>query len=295
MNCISINNSKIANAIKKYDNLTGARNIISVSTRGAKVTKDVQFVIKDNLTVFDMAIADAIYSLKMQGEKKFTARKILKIMSGDEAISVCKERKYQIEERIDRLMENEIYIDCREEANENILPRYQGNFINAIKEGNGYKILEDNPFPLYAYAEAKRHIITIPWELLNYQTIEGREKNDRIVNSNENILLKYYLLQQLEIVRNKKNKVNEKIFSLKNKKDIYKILEINEEVFTEESLTNKIRDIYRRTELLFEYWKRLGYIVEYKSDRKDYSFYVSQDMLCDNVYKTINIKNHAIG
>lgn len=285
MKSISINNSKIANMIKKYDDLTGARNVISVSTRGAKVNKDVQFVITDNLTVLDMAIADAIYSIKLQGDTKFTARKILTTLSGDEEISVCRDRKAQIDARIEKLINCEIYIDCSIEAGENILPGYQGKFINAVKEGNGYRLQEDNPYPLYSYAEAKRHIITVPWELLSYKPAEGREKEDKLINSNENMLLKYYIVQQLEIVRNKNNKVDEKTIYIKNSEEFLRTLEIPAAELTEETVNNKIREIYKKSILLFDHWKRTGYIKDYTTDIREYSFYVNQDMLPDNIYK----------
>lgn len=291
LNNISMNNTKLANIIKKYDDLIGWRNIITTSARGAKIKKEIQFVINRNLSQFDMAVADAVYSLEMQGIHRITARKILVAMSGDEFISVPKERKLQIEETVDGLIATEIHISCKEEKSDTILPRYGGRFIDAVKEGNGYLLQGETPMPLYAYGEAKRQMITVPWELLNYRSVEGKEKSDRIINSNENILLKFYLIQQLEIIKNKRNTEKDKTFRFKNRKEIFKILEIDDESFTEESLMNKIRDIYRRAELLFDYWKRIGYIKDYETNKKEYSIYVSQEMICENIFKTIKMKS----
>lgn len=290
MKNISINNTKIANSIKKYKDLTGTRNILSMTARNSKTRKEIQFVITQNLSVFDMAVADAIYSLKMQGILKFTARKILVAMSGDESISVPKERKVQLEKIVDKLIKTEIYISCQNEANDKILPYYGGKFVNAVKDKNGYRLQGDMPLTLYAYGEAKKQMITIPWELFHYHPLDGMEMPDKIINSNENILLKYYLIQQLEIIRNKKNKVPDKTFQFKNKEEILGILEIDPKSFTEESLTNKIRDIYRRAELLFKYWKGIGYLKEYEIDKKEYSFYISQEMFCENIFKTLKMK-----
>lgn len=286
MKAISMNNTKLANTIPKYDDLTGTRNILCTSAFGQKRI-EIQFVITQNLSRFDMAVADAIYSLKWQGISKFTARKVLVAMSGDENISVPKERRLEIEKVIDKLISTDIHISCPEEENDDVLPRYDGKIVNAVRETNGYRLQGDRPLTLHAYGEDKKQMITVPWELLNYRALEGREKMDNIINSDENILLKYYLIRQLEIVRNKTNKIEEKTFLIKSKKEIFENLGIKKSDFTEESYMNKVRDIYRRMELLFEYWKRIGYIWEYETDKKEYSFSVSQDKLCNNIVKTL--------
>lgn len=279
---ISINNTKLANSIKKYKDLYKTRNIISVNARDAKKRTEIQFVITNDLSMFDMAVADVIYSLQKQGIFKITARKILVALSGDETISMPQDRKLQIEGIVDKLADTKLYISCPEEANNKILPYYEGRFIDVEKVKNGYRLQSEMHFPLYEYGEAKKHMITIPEELLQYRALEGREKQDRIINSNENILLKFYLIQQLEIIRNTKNYVDDKVFQFKNKKEIFEILDIDNSLLTDESAMNKIRDIYRRAELLLEYWKRIGYIKEYEMDKKEYSFYISKDMLCDD-------------
>lgn len=287
MKTFSINNTKIANVIPKYHDLPKTRNIISVNTRGTK-RKDIQFVITRDLTRFDMAVADAVYSLDRQGIKKITARKILLAISGDEYISVPKDRKIQVETVIEKLMDTEIYISCKEEANQTVAPYYAGKFLDAVRDTNGYKIQGNKPMPLYAYGEDKRHMITVPWELFQYRPDEGRGTTDKIINSKENMLLKCYLVRQLEIIRNGRNKVEEKTFQIKSRAEIFENLEIDTKSFTEESLMNKIRDIYRKMELILEYWVRIGYIIkDYETDKKEYSFTISQDMLCDNIFKSI--------
>ncbi len=286
MHYFRFNNTKIANSIKRNEGLPGFRLVISVNQRGAKYDIRTRFVLTEDLSFFDMAVADAIYSLHLEGEKKFTPRKVLAILSGDPAISVPGQRKQQIEACIEKLMHTEIHISCPEEAKQSdaLLPRYGGAFLQVSQTGNGYQFLSDSPLPLYTYGEAKRQIITVPSFLLAYTPLPGREKEDRLVSSRENILLKQALLHELELVRNTKNHVPEKTFSFRGKTSpsLLPALEIDPDTFTEEACGNKTRELYRKAVLLFDYWQRSGYLKTYDADKKEYRLHVSQDMLCSN-------------
>lgn len=282
MEYFRFNNTRIANAIKKNDGLPGYRLRVKVSKRGAKKPFDAIFVLTEDLNYFEMAVADTIYSLHRDNVKKFTPRKVLTILSGDEGISVSRERKKQIENCIDKLIRTEIHISCKEEKPKlpALEPRYGGAFLSAEKTAHGYEFTKDDPMPLYAYAEVKSQFITIPCSRLQYVPSYGREEEDRINNSDENILLKQYLLHELELVRNKNNIVPKKTFSFKAKSSnpILEALEIHPEAFTEDAYRNKIREVYRKAELLFAYWKRIGYLKAYEANKKEYSLHVTQEM-----------------
>ncbi|HIU03185.1 MAG TPA: hypothetical protein IAB63_08045 [Candidatus Onthocola gallistercoris] len=286
---ISINNTKIANSIRKYDQLAGVRGIVQTNARSSRRKIFSQFVITQDLSYLEMTAADAVYSLYRQGVKKFTVRKVLLLMAADENISLPAFRRQRMDQIIHKLSQMKIYIDCRQEASDTnkMQKRYEGIFLPVKAEGKGYVFLEDAQMPLYAYGEAKKQMITVPVRLLAYEPDEGKEKESRLINSDENILLKVYLIHELEIVRNKKNKVTEKTFRIKDPGDsgVLSAMEIERSSFSEESYMNKIREVYRKTELLFGYWRRVGYLRDYRADKETYSFYVSQDMLCHDPSK----------
>lgn len=286
MKSFRINNTKIANSIRKNDDLPGFRLSLTVNQRGAKKKIKTLFVITEDLSYFEMAVADAIYSLYLDGTKKFTPRKVLAVLSGDNNISVSRDRKQKMEDCIDKLIDTEIYISCAAEAKitSSLQSRYGGAFLSAVKEKNGYRFSSEEPMPLYSYGEAKRHIITVPCLLLEYLPLDGREQDDRIDNRDENILLKQYLIHELELVRNANNSVPEMTVSLKGKKSIplLEALGINSDSYTDDAYANKVRDVYRKTALLLEYWKRIGYLNAYEEDKMEYCFHITQEMLCLN-------------
>lgn len=152
---------------------------------------------------------------------------------------------------IEKLCLTKIDIFCPQEANDKINDRYDGAFLSVVKEKNGFRFSKKRPLPLYAYGEDKKQMITIPRFLLNVPALS---------NTNENILLKQYLIHELELVRNKRNNVSEKTF--------------------------RILD-YKHTQLLsWSSEEQTGYLtapVEFHDE--DFSVYVSQDMLCPDPMK----------
>lgn len=286
MKNFKINNTKIANSIRANDDLPGYRLVVSITPRDAKHKIKSQFVITEDLSYFEMAVADAIYSLFQEGVRKFTPRKVLTLLSGDETISVPRDRKHQVECCIDKLIRTQLHIYCPKEVNicARLQSRYDGAFLNAVKVEHGYQFQSDAPMPLYSYGDAKRQLITIPFALLEYTPLEGREKEDRIGNSNENILLKQYLLHKLELVRNPNNSDPSAAITFKGRTSnpIFAALEIDPEGFTTDAFMNKKREIYRKTELLLNFWTRIGYLKGFDADKKEYSFHIAQDMICPN-------------
>lgn len=283
LDIFSINNTKIANCIRKESNLPATRNVITISNRKAKDKVRSQFILSQDLSYFEMTVADTIYSIYLQGDKKFTPRKILMMMTGDENISLPKERKKQLETVIEKLCLTKIDIFCPQEANDKINDRYDGAFLSVVKEKNGFRFSKKRPLPLYAYGEDKKQMITIPRFLLNVPALS---------NTNENILLKQYLIHELELVRNKRNNVSEKTFRILDYKhtQLLSALEINLSDFSSNGARNKkIKEIYKKVQYIFEYWsseEQTGYLtapVEFHDE--DFSVYVSQDMLCPDPMK----------
>ena len=57
---ISINNTKIANSIRKYDQLAGVRGIVQTNARSSRRKIFSQFVITQDLSYLEMTAADAV-------------------------------------------------------------------------------------------------------------------------------------------------------------------------------------------------------------------------------------------
>ena len=245
----SINNTKIANCIRRESNLSETRNLVRVSSRTNKKTVS-QFVITQDLSYWEMIIADAIYSIQLQGDKEFTPRKILTMITGDDCIDLQKDRKELLEKTIDKFCHLEIDIYCPEESNSKINERYEGTFLSvkAKKNGNGYQFTKSHAMPLYAYGEAKTQMITVSRELLNVPFKTKR---------NDNIILTHYLIHELELVRNQKNNVSQKIFRVLNYKNpqIFSALGINPDSFsTESEKRKKAKEIYNKMKFILNYW-----------------------------------------
>lgn len=286
LDIFSINNTKIANCIRKESNLPATRNVVTISKRMAKDKIQNHFVISQDLSYFEMAVADAIYSVYLQGEKRFTPRKILIMLTGDERISLPKERKKQLETIVEKLCLTTIDIFCPQETNNKMSERYEGAFLSAVKEKTGFRFTKDRPLPLYAYGEDRKQMITIPRFLLNVPGLS---------NTNENILLKQYLIHELELVRNKNNSVREKTLRVLDYKNarLLSALEINLDEFSSIGSRNKkVKEIYKKIRLIFEYWsceEQVGYLIQpIEFHDEDFSIYICPGMFCQDPMRLQN-------
>lgn len=281
MKCFRFNNTKIANSIRRNRDLPGYRLSVTVSRRGAPKPIHAYFVLTQDLGYWDMAVADAIYSLLQEGKRHFTPRAVLAAAAADPGITVPAGRRQQICSSIDRLIHTEIFISCHEEreTSPELQPRYGGAFLRAAVDGKGYRFLDDAPMPLYAYAEAKRQLITVPAPVMGYT----REQPDcRLVNNNATILLRHYLLHELELVRNPNNRLAERIFYFRGKQSeaLWAALEVDVQSMSAESRSNLSRELYRKAVALMEGWTEVGYLRSFTADPKEGSIRVDQSMIC---------------
>lgn len=280
MKTLRLNNTKIANSIRRYRDLPGYRLTVTVSRRNSREIIRSQFVITNDLLPWDLAVADAIYSLHADGCRKITPRSVLVVLSGDDRISVPAQRRLQLEQCIDRLIATQIHIDCAAECalSPSLLPRYGGGFLCAEKIPGGYRLPDEAPMPLYAYAEAKRQIITVPTALLACISSESQH----MVNSRENLLLRHHLIHELELIRNPNNSVSEKTFFFRGKQSepLWEMLELDAGAMPPEFRAAKARELYRKTRLLMESWQTLGYLTDFTADPQDDSIRIRQGMMC---------------
>lgn len=171
-----------------------------------------------DITVYDMAVMDAIYTLSQVNCLSFTPQMICKVMSGNFKQYVTQKKIDKICNSIDKLRHIDIKIDCTEELearkkkisnslyndngrillNSYLLPVEELN----VKSGNqvtniGFRLLEKPA--LYRYAECVNQIINIPIKLFQTQ--------DELADNDEVILIKRYIIRKIALMTNDNNNI----------------------------------------------------------------------------------------
>ena len=207
-----MNNCKIANELRKYRDLAGCLNIVSLSgeQRGdpRKSPDYAEYFISRNLDYLDMVIANAAYTLQSVSppEAEFHADVIARIMAGSMSWRILEKRRSDLEVRLQNLAKTRIII-LTEHDRQVEQTFYEGTFLPLEWTGESGKLrfrFTGEPMPLYQYAEDHRHFITIPFHALQDAGAARRNNNDRT------LLLRHYLLQEMMILLNPKNKVQER-------------------------------------------------------------------------------------
>lgn len=204
-----INCTLVANEIRKGRALVGEPNIRTF--RGTKRYKEdtgicVTFTIDKKLSYFDMMIADAIYSLWIQGEPIYV-KTIWGILCGKKEVSIKngkgeKEgegKRKIIEDSIARLSDTHIKIvyDKKDNygirfADESNLRVLEGCFMQITRTADFRYVMDDNKLPpLYHYAEIQNQFQCISSRWLDLKSIPS---------SIENVLLVYYFVQRLDLM-----------------------------------------------------------------------------------------------
>ena len=204
-----MNNCKIANELRKYRDLTGCVNRAVLSDDQKNY---VEYVITRELSYMDMVTANAVYSLwrSGEGENGFRAETIGQIMAGDMDRRLRPEKQDEIEARLQRLAATELYIlaDHDQQAMQEV---YEGAFLPLTWEAGRsrlrFRFREGGQMPLYQYAEERNQLIRIPVSLLRDDETLGQA---RLNNNARTLLLRHYLLQELEIVRYPGNRIDER-------------------------------------------------------------------------------------
>ena len=164
MKCFRFNNTKIANSIRRNRDLPGYRLSVTVSRRGAPKPIRAYFVLTQDLGYWDMAVADAIYSLLQEGKRHFTPRAVLAAAAADPGITVPAGRRQQICSSIDRLIHTEIFISCHEEreTSPELQPRYGGAFLRAAVDGRAIAFWMMPPCPCMPMPKPSASLLPSP-------------------------------------------------------------------------------------------------------------------------------------
>ncbi len=286
------NTTKIANIIRKHNDLAGVERSIYVEKDGDKKPVYVTLLISQNLTNFDMDVADVIYTLYKKKVTTITPTKVLRGLSGDpKQVAKIGYTKDRIIECIDKLCKTEIDIECHQQMINRGEPiEYLGGypFLVATKSAKGdkYEIkryaengkvdkktyYENFFMPLYGYMEILRQVVDFPSVLLN--PVNG------INNSIENIQIKRYLIRRLEIKRYQidtkaDENLSEKIvyyYPSHNKgggvAGMFPLLNISKKNFeSKDSWKHKRQKTHDKVVVILDQYKELKYIDNYEINK----------------------------
>lgn len=269
-----INNCKIANELRKYRDLAGCLNQVSLSgervRRPSDSTDYAEYVISEDLTYLDMVTANAAYTLMVNSppQAAFQADTIAQIMAGNMSWRIIDKRRRELEARLRKLAETSIYIlaDHDHQIEQDL---YEGVFLPLEWEGADgkltFRFLADRDMPLYRYAEAHRQLVEVPFHRLRENIEEGEVRHN---NNDRMLLLRHYFLQELEILRYQKNKVDElQIRLLKQDREgnefgLLWILGItgDGEESKVKDLTAVARKVQKSIQQLLDNWQKSGYL-----------------------------------
>lgn len=254
-----IPNSKVANKLTCNLMNTGDWDVVvgKDAVRVSLICDDENVHLPSNFDAYDRAIMNAVSSEWAQGNTFIWAARIHRTMAGKKDSERVNEATVEnIESRLDKMMRSTVRIDFTDQ-----LRRYggmetdstviEGNLIYAEKITStvngatisGYRLIE-SPI-IYEYSHRFRQIISIPLKLL--------DTGSTVRNTPENITIKHYLLQRIEMAKNSKNHMNGRILLTTLFRECH---------LTVSNRNQKSR--YKRTiERLLEHWKSRLYIKNY--------------------------------
>lgn len=281
-----MNNCKIANELRKYRDLAGCLNQVSLSgergRRPSQCADYAEYFISQDLSYLDMVTANAAYTLLRASTPQmvFQADTVAQIMSGRLDWRIAEKRRGELEARLQKLAQTQLYIlaDHDHQVEQDL---YEGQFLpvewEQVDGKLKFRFLPERPMPLYQYAEHHRQLIEAPLSCLwddPKNTQVQRSNNDRM------LLLRHYLLQELAILRYDKNKVEEQHIRLLkqdregNELGLLWILGIqgqNEQAQVKD-LTALAKKVQRSIQQLLDSWRERGYL-----DTVDYQMLSPED------------------
>lgn len=273
LNRFLMNNCKIANELRKYRDLAGCLNQVSLSGERVRRPSDAadyaEYFISGTLSYLDMVVANAAYTLQVSSpQAEFQADAIAQIMAGNLERRIAEKQREELEERLQKLAGVQIYIlaDHDHQVDQDL---YEGRFLPVEwerREGRTrFRFLPGQPMPLYQYAEHHRQMLEVPFRRLRDDQGENQIRHN---NNARTLLLRHYLLQELEILRYQKNKVGEQqIRLLKKDREGNELgllwtlgLSGGPEEQTVKDQNALARNVQKTIQQLMDNWQRSGYL-----------------------------------
>lgn len=209
-----MNNCKIANELRKYRDLSGCVNQVSLSGTRVRRPSDAddyaEYFISEDLSYMDMVVANAAYTLMSSGSRQaFQAETIARLISGSPDLRVGEKRRADLESRLTKLagIQIQILADHDHQVERDL---YEGTFLPiSWTDDHGrlkFQFLPGEAMPLYQYAADHRQLLQIPLSSLRNDSEDGKNRRN---NTDRALLLRHYLLQELEVLKYPDNKVTE--------------------------------------------------------------------------------------
>lgn len=280
-----LNNTKVVTYLST--NKTSFENTLKLTTIPKKdifITVDLAadknlHLTNPNITVFDKAVMDSVYTLFVYGETTFTPEMIVRIMTGNRLQDVRKRKAQDVTDSLIKLSLIRITIDCTDEfRTRNLISKNREvkltSYVMPVREievlsanhktvMKGFQLLE-KPV-LYSYAEQVNQIISVPTSIL--------ATNKIISDTNDNIILKRSLIQRIETMKNTKNKIKSKsIIYERTDKETRKTKGFFESLgFIEENYSNwkkKKNNLHKSIISILDCFKEENYIKSYEIIKK---------------------------
>lgn len=217
-----LNNCKVANYISTQSNsFSKTLQMTTIPKKNIFVTVDLTAdenlaLSNPNITPYDMAIMDAVYTLMVNGVTAFTPEMVVRIMSGYFDQNVTQQKSETVATSLRKLSMIRITIDCTNELRARkkicaddtarltsyLMPIREIDIQSANHQTimHGYQLIE-KPV-LYAYAELIKQIINIPTKLLEISNSSG---NGHLSDTDDVIVMKRALIRRIEVMKNQKN------------------------------------------------------------------------------------------
>ncbi len=268
---ILITNSRVANELRNMPpneevRLTVGRKgsqLVEIKSTIAFNDKNIQFSNNASITAYDKIVHDAVCSLYAAGNETFTPEMVYRAMNGMvESEFVSPKSISMIVESLEKMRVTDIAIDYTDQlrmtnpADSFDLARVSGAMLLmqkvTVSTGGVTKWayrLTATPV-VYEYSKLIKQIIPIPLQLLN--TKETTRSTDTV------IIIRQYILQRVELMKNKKNNMNSRIISYET---IYELLNTPDD--------RKLRATIRsQTERLLDNYVNIHYIDGYEIVKK---------------------------
>lgn len=275
------NNTKVANYLstnselleKTFQLTTIPRKNIFVTV---DLTADTNLILTNaNITQFDLAVMDSVYTLLVNGETAFTPEMIVRIMSGNFNQDVTPQKSGAVTKSLNKLSLIRITIDCTEELQARkkleknktarltsyLMPLREIEIQTANHKSvmKGFQLIE-KPV-LYTYAETIQQIMSVPTSILSTQ--------GKISDTNDNIIIKRALIRRIEAMKNNKNKIKSNIIvyerydqETKKEKGFLITLGFNKENYS--NWKKKKNNLHKSIIKILDTFKEEKYILNYE-------------------------------
>ncbi|MCL2410814.1 MAG: hypothetical protein FWC97_04140 [Treponema sp.] len=264
-------NNKLSNKVTKDIVDKGEFNLIVSSGKAKKEVFTKVMLTYDNsniklsgqkYTPYDREVYDGVVTLYVAGNDTITPAMVYRAMNGlTETEKIRPETLKKVAKSLDKSRFIRTVIDYTDEVkmyNRNIeKTTYDGYLLAAKKitvkingeEHEAYKLL-DKPI-LYEYAQISGQIVSVSMKYL--------QTKNAVRGTDEVIIIRGYLLRQIEWMRNEKISRSDNI----TYQAIYDELEISRVVYDEIQYKKKTAKIRNHIKAILEEWKQQGYIIDY--------------------------------